>query len=575
MTLDVEQIKQRTNDKTYKRGLDIYRQQNIIDPALRGDILEGYYQGSGLNPYHIQVELDDDAIRSATCNCGYKRGDDCKHIVALLTTYVMEPDVFAQQAERDDPLLHLNKDELLNLVQQMVHRHPDLQDMIENPDEASQANQVIDIEPYRQQFHEVLHHDVRSRYAAEAVYDLLETGERWAEQLNWRSAVTLYQAILGEAIQPDHYAFDDEGKLVRALSEVLDGLTTLLPYPALMEADEIRYSMLQTLFRAYVWEQNTRWEDLSENVPEIVLTFATDDDLAQIREQLSFYKDESLEEGHLQVASRYGSFLTYLDAQRKDPKSTLALLLDQELYALAFYRNLLLELIPSATEIARQYLDDDEFLQAVIILDQQGKTEIALRLAENRLKNQFDDGLAGWLIQYYRDNDDYTLALQRQRQRMLHNPSLGNYLQLKEIALILGEWADIEPRILKWLVEQDQYERLTEIYLEEYRWTEAWEALAKTNLSDWRYRELSFEVAEQSRFAEPAKAVKVYMEQANTHISAKKRHNYQIAAEYLTEARKLYTLLNRVDEWNLEVDVIRSKHKRLTALQEELTNAGL
>ena len=575
MTLDVEQIKRRTNDKTYKRGLDIYRQENMLDPALRGTILEGYYQGSGLNPYHIQVELDNDVIRSATCNCGYKRGDDCKHVVALLTTYIMEPDVFRQEAEHDDPLLHLNKDELLDLVRQMVHRYPDLQELVENPDKSSASNQLVDIKPYRQQLHEVLHHDVRSRYAPETVYDLIETAERLAEQNNWQSAVALYQVIMDEAIQPDHYAFDDEGRLVRALSEVLDGLTELLPYPALMEADAERYAMLQTLFKAYIWEQNTRWEDLSEHVPEIILTFATSDDLANIQEQLSFYKNESLEQGHLQIAGRYGSFLTYLEAQQKDPTSTLSLLLDQKLYALAFYRNLLLEMIPSATEIARQYLDDDEFLQAVTLLDQQEKTEIALQLAENRLRNRFDDGLAGWLIQYYRDEDDYPRALQLQRQRMVHNPSLGNYLQLKEFAQILGQWSEIEPRIRKWLDEQGHYERLTEIYLEEYRWDEAWEALSKTQLSDWRYRELSLQVAEQSRFAQPEKAVRIYMEQASTHISAKKRHNYQIAAEYIKEARKLYTLLNRLDEWSLEVDVIRSKHKRLTALQEELTNAGL
>lgn len=575
MPLDVEQIKQRTNDKTYKRGLDIYRQQNILDPALRGNILEGYYQGSGLNPYHLQIEIDGDAIRSATCDCGYKRGDDCKHVVALLTTYIMEPDVFAQQAERDDPLLQLNKDELLNLVQQMIHRYPDLQELIENPDEIQEANQVVDIEPYRHQLHEVLHHDVRSRYAAEAVYDLLETAERLAEQNNWRSAVALYQAIMDEAIQPDHYAFDDEGKLVRALSEVLAGLTELLPYPTLLDAHADRYAILQTLFKAYVWEQNTRWEDLSEHVPEIILTFATPDDLDKMREQISFYKDESLDQGHLQIASRYGSFLTYLEAQQKDPTSTLPLLLEQKLYTLAFYRNLLLELIPSATEIVRQYLDDNEFLQAVAILDQQNKAEIALGLAENRLKNRFDDGLAAWLIQYYREVDNYTRALQLQRQRMLHNPRLGNYLQLKEIALILGQWADIEPRILRWLDEQGHYERLTEIYLEESHWGEAWDALAKTELSDWRYRELAFAVAEQSRFAEPEQAVQIYMEQANIHISAKKRHNYQIAVEYLQEARKLYTLLDRLSEWDLEVEVIRAKYKRLTALQEELTNAGL
>jgi uncharacterized Zn finger protein len=212
---------------------------------------------------------------------------------------------------------------------------------------------------------------------------------------------------------------------------------------------------------------------------------------------------------------------------------------------------------------------------ALTVLEEKGYPERAIALAEHRLKLEFDDALAGWLILQYRSRMAYAAALRLQRQRMAQQPSLANYLQLAELARILGQWEEIQPRILQWLADHQHHEVLTEIYLEEQRWREAWNTLAKTSLSEWRYRELAFAVAQESRFAMPHEAIQVFVEHARLNIEAKKRANYHKAVELLQEVRRLYLLIDDERGWLDVMSHIRGEYKRLSALQEELDKAGL
>ncbi|MCI0709116.1 MAG: SWIM zinc finger family protein [Chloroflexi bacterium] len=572
MPVTVDLIKRRTNDATYKRGLDIYREERLLDMALRGDELEAYYQGSGLKPYHIVVEMDGNSVKTASCTCGYKRNDDCKHIVALLTTYMMEPDAFEKRAAPHDPLLELGRDELIDLVNQMLVRYPDLQALVEEPRSEGYTPNIIDIEPYRRELNDLLKHEVRSRYAPDHIYSLAETAERFAEQGNHISASALLRMIIEETLEPDHFAFDEEGNLIHALSEVSNGLSDLLRH--LNDNDEERMAIFDALLDAFIWEHNTRWENLTEHIPEIILAYARESDIESIRQRIEAQRKDHQQAGRLQAANTYATFLNTLNALDSDPAVILNHLDNQRLYTLLFYKLMQLEDVQEAISVARQHLTDpDDFLDAAATLTDYGYN--ALQMTENVLKTRYDDTIASWLVGQYRAADRYPDALRVQRQRMAQNPGLGNYLLLKELGGIMGQWQDIRPKIMQWLGEKKHYEVLTEIHLEEQDWEAAWKSLGNAGLSEWRYRELEFEVAQQSRFALPQKAIAVYMDRVRENIEAKKRENYQIAVDMLRAVRRMYEQLDKTDTWNATIAEIKEGYKRLSAFQDEIEKAGL
>lgn len=573
MPVTVEEIKRRTNEQTYQRGLDIYRDPKnpLLDPVRRGDELEAYYQGSGRQPYHIVVELDGDSVKSAECTCGYKRGDDCKHIVALLTAYVLQSDIFEARAAEEDPLLHLGRDELIELVRQMLVRYPDLQILIEEPEAARYTPDMIDIGPYREQLEGALR---RGRNASDTVYDLAETAERFADQGNYLSAAALYQMILAETLQPDHTAFDESGSLLRSLGLVIDELGKLLRH--LHGDDTVRQSIVESLLDAFIWEHNSRFEGLTEEVPEVILAYSDPVDVPALQDRIKPLQQAHLAEGRLQIANTFANLLTYLEALKTDPKLTLTHLRNQGMYTLLFYRLLQMGDVAEASGVARQHITEaDDFLDAMLSLIDYDERPRAIQVAASVLKELFNDVIAGWLVNQYRQDEQFEEALKLQRQRMAQHPTLGNYLQLKELAGIMGRWGEIRPRFLQWLGEHDHYETLTEIHLEEQDWAAAWETLEQTKLSDWRYRDLAFEVAEQSRFAMPGLAIPVYLNRVEDYIQAKTRANYQQAAELLKVVRQMHHQLNQDNQWQETIDGIREKHSRLSALLDELEKAAL
>src|SRR5687768_75934 len=100
-----DQIRQRTVPKTFSRGEDYYHSGLISNPVKRGDTIEAQCEaGSQPYPYQVSVTFGKNGIESAICTCEYDWGGDCKHIVALLLTYINETDLFEEQTPVEDVL---------------------------------------------------------------------------------------------------------------------------------------------------------------------------------------------------------------------------------------------------------------------------------------------------------------------------------------------------------------------------------------------------------------------------------------------------------------------------------------
>jgi uncharacterized Zn finger protein len=91
-TLTEDMIRSYTSDQSFERGHEYYHSGTIYNAIREGNTLLADCEGT--YTYHLRVELDEGGIQSASCTCPYEFGGYCKHIVALLLTYVHQPGEF-------------------------------------------------------------------------------------------------------------------------------------------------------------------------------------------------------------------------------------------------------------------------------------------------------------------------------------------------------------------------------------------------------------------------------------------------------------------------------------------------
>lgn len=82
-------------------------------------------------------------------------------------------------------------------------------------------------------------------------------------------------------------------------------------------------------------------------------------------------------------------------------------------------------------------------------------------------------------------------------------------------------------------------------------------------------------VAQAAAETRPQAAVELYRKQAEKLIQARGRERYQQACIYLAKVRDLYRQMSQESTWTDFMAEFRERHRRLRALQDELSKAGL
>ena len=108
------------------RGLDYFHMGAIGNPTLHDYTLSATCEGTDIEPYRVTVELTPTGIADADCSCPYDWGGDCKHIVALLLTYIHEPDAILSLEPLLTALAEKPKPNLLQVISELLKRAPEL-----------------------------------------------------------------------------------------------------------------------------------------------------------------------------------------------------------------------------------------------------------------------------------------------------------------------------------------------------------------------------------------------------------------------------------------------------------------
>ena len=550
-----------------------------MEPRRQGMTLKARCLGSSAPSYRVEVTLDDEGISEAECSCPVGSGGHCKHIAALLLTWLDDPGTFTEIADTQIALDQRSKPELIALIRQMLQRYPDLEYLLEIPSPEAGANQAA-INP------QTISHQVSQAFAStgdewgwrdlfEAARDLdelLNLARQYQENGDIANATIIYRVLAEEILKQEDIVMDDEAdRLGGLVDDCVEGLGDCLEF---VQHPGDRREILQAMFNVYKWDIRMGGIGIGNSIPDILLENAT----PQEKELLAGWIRSALNGTREWGQEMLGGLLLDLQAEELDDESYLAIC--RQTGRLNDLVNRLLQLgqleeAVSETEKAKDY----QLLTLADLFAQHGHGSVAEGMIQARSETSRDDRLIDWLKDNAIQRSDFTKALVLVSRLLWMHPSLERFLEMKKLATLLNQWAVVRLETLDKLSKNKQFALLVEIYLDEGEIDQALETLEQARAivrHQWEYpHSLELRVAKEAESSRPESAIQLYLNQIHSLIGRRGRDNYAEAANYMKGIQRIYKRLGRQEEWRSLIASLRLENRNLPAFQDELKKAAL
>ncbi|MFL6209654.1 MAG: SWIM zinc finger domain-containing protein [Pyrinomonadaceae bacterium] len=282
-------IRKLASGSSFERGETYYRDGAIQEPVRQAMELRAQCEGSDYEPYQVSATLAAGGIAETSCTCPYDWGGICKHIVALLLTYVHKPQAFRSIPPLATLLAGRSQAELIALIGEMIKQEPELLSLVEFSVATEQATQgkPLDVAAYRRQTRRALRHE-REHVVEKELRALRELAARSAKAGDWLNAGAIYHAVLDEAVRGYDdmlREIDEDGGIAVVIDEFALGLSQCLKKS---KADaETRRAWLEALLAAELTDIEMGGIDLAPSARAAVLEQANDGEWGWIEERLS------------------------------------------------------------------------------------------------------------------------------------------------------------------------------------------------------------------------------------------------------------------------------------------------
>ena len=569
-SLTEDDIRALASPQSFERGADYYRSGAVFNARQAGNDLRGHCRGSSHTPYRISAHLGPGGVVAAHCTCPYDWGGICKHIVALLLTWVRAPDAFQSAAPVDERLAGKSKEELITLIQEMLKREPDLERLLDLPLQPD-SESPLDLDAFRRQIDFILQDDFpEPQEVAFELAAIAETADRFAAEENWTAAGAIYHLILSEIVPSYDQLFDEDGDISSVLQQCARGLDGCLTEGT--PDDATRQSWFDALLDAEFKEVEMGGIDLAYPARDILVEHATDQEWHEI---------EARVRGRiLSTPDRHSSWgretLVGLLAQRLERTGREAELSDL-IFELGSEEQQAFELLrqgrlAEAIAIAKEHFIDlpGLVLQFADALVQAGGIAEAVAYVSSQLVTRSRSSYLAWLAQSAEKRQDPETALKWWLSLFREAQVLGNYRNLREVARRLEQWDSLRTDLVRELENDQQWDLLIEIALEEGDVSRA-----LTLLPRQRWGRHDLQVARAAETDHPQAAIQIYCRRVERLIDARGRGNYQEAASILQRVKGLYHQQRTPAEWDRFLTELRQRHARLPALMDELDKADL
>jgi hypothetical protein len=230
------------------------------------------------------VIFNSKGIESAECSCPVGDGGHCKHTIALLLTWVNDPDSFQETEALDAILDKRSKPELIAIIKEMLEQEPDLESLLDLPI-IGEENKPINIKAIRQQaqraFRDV---DYEWGYTEEIKRDLnplLKLAAGYLSRGDAENSALIYMMVIEVILDNENAAMgDEEGRLLGVSYDCAEALGNCLPS---INDRKKRLEILQVLFSVYQWDTiKLGGVGAADCVPEILVEKTTTDERIEI-----------------------------------------------------------------------------------------------------------------------------------------------------------------------------------------------------------------------------------------------------------------------------------------------------
>ncbi len=564
-----------TDPRSFQRGERYYRGGNIINPRRQGNTLRARCTGSRPQPYHIKISLDPKGIIRGDCSCPVGTGGHCKHAVALLLTWLHEPNRFKTVEDLETALGRRSKAELIVLIRRMLDSCPDLETLLELPIVGQTEEPPVDAEVIQRQarsaFAGVGYDEWGTVYGiAQHLLTLVEIGDDYVEIGRWRDAATIYQIVIEETLESYGMVQDESGYL----NDVVDRCVEGLEYCLIATEDPLRRKMLLgALFDVYRWDVDFGGVDIGYQAPRIILEQATPEE----KHQVAHWVRDALPEEASWGRRAYGHFLLQLEQEWLDDEDYLRICRETGRRQDLVERLLALDRVDEAMAAAPE-ASDYGLVQLADLFVAQNRGHVAETLIRERMATSRDSRLMVWLKERALARGDREEALALTERLFWQRPSLQRYQDVRALARQMARWDDLRTGVLARLTQKGSHTLLTKIHLDEGELDRALQTLEQRHAESrlgWRDDGLTIRVAQAAEEERPREAIRLYAHAAQALIARRGRSNYAVAATYLSHVRDLYRHLDEESSWETLIAQLRDNNRRLRALKDELNKAGL
>lgn len=566
--LTEKQIRELATEQSFERGDRYYHQDAIFNAMRQGLELRAECQGS--TTYHVQAKLNQQGLETGRCTCPYDWGGLCKHQVALLLTYIREPEKFQVIPPMNELLATHSREDLVALIGRMIQRHPELLYLVELSAPHA-ANQPMEMTTYRRKAQYALKRDEPEEIVA-GLEGLVEAAEQLLERGDWLNAGSLYHLLLEElAASYDYEMFeiDYDGDVACISQDAVAGLNQCLSQAQDLDP-QIRKDWLTAFWDAELQELELGGIDFASGASEALLDWATDEDWEWLEPKIR----EAIAQRDRWAKERLVNLLAQRQQQSGDDKAANTLI--HELGTPEQRAFLLIEegQFEAAIAIAQQHFSHlpglvTQFADALLAAD---RPDLALQWISQQQTDDPYRGYTRWLSQFHRTHGNPELALKMDSEEFQAHPSFPGYLELRKLAQSLNVWDELHSKIIQQLEQSKQTILLIDIALEEGKGDRAFQLLSSDPRTHFSRADVVARAIEATR---PQDAIALYNKLANHFIEQRQRGAYQSAAGYLQRVKALHEATQTQSDWRSMIQQIRTQYARLPALQDELNKAGL
>ena len=563
--------------RSFQLGRSYFEDEAVFDLRRQGDALKALCQGSMPQPYRLRVTFGAEGIQGADCSCPVGGGGHCKHVGALLLTWLDRPDAFRAVPELDADLERRGKDELIALIKQMLRLQPDLETLLEMALPGGDRRRTpVNPETYRRQVSSAFRRGgndwMMYQRVAEEVHGIVSAGDDFLALDDYASAGIVYQAAARETLEHYEMADDEDGSLGDVVNRCAEGLGDCLAAAGDDAVD--REQTLQTLFEIYRFHVDCGGIGLGEDAPTLILEHATDAERRTVAGWVRTAMPGGDSWSHDYCRQVHGRFLLQLEMADLDDDTFLTICRESGLVTDLVDRLLTLGRLDEAISEA-ELAGDYKLLTLADLFREHGRTQSVEPLLVRRIETSQDHRLVEWLKARHQERGEPAQALTLAKRLLRARPNLAGYQEVRTLSLQLGVWEDLRPDLLAEWSAAGQHGLLTDIHLEEGEID-----LALTSVQQRRPRSLYgagqlIRVAQAASGTHPHAAVDIYLQQVESLIEARGRDNYRRACAHLAKARDIYRQLEDEPAWTGFIAQLRERHRRLPALREELDSSGL